>query len=382
MQILVNYLKRIHRLYYLPRSVHIPFYMARVLIEFLNIFTFYKFKSSRRKNTKLCIEAGEKGWELIEYKELLESAIDFLGHEKVRKVSISKNHSYIYQVASAIRTYRPTHYVYDSRTGDQRWLRGLLQSFQISILFQIYGIVPICVLTDLPVRNWRTQTAVVSAKRGLVITLMSPRDIMPIFPHRRIIGPLMMPFSISTLKIIKNLDRKCADRIKYKSLIFIGSLYEPRTTLLNKIKMSLERNEIILEMKGRELGSKKFADEDYWSVIASASLVITTADQIQSNITDWAWFPHLIYRYLEVPAAGAVLIAQDVPALRRYLIPNIHYISYESYEEAVEKITYYWHHSDELERISMAGKEKAWAIIESNLYWICIDTALQRFSLH
>jgi len=52
-----------------------------------------------------------------------------------------------------------------------------------------HGVVPILFLTDLAVRSWRTQAAVVSACRGVVICFMSPRCVGPIFPHRRLLGP-------------------------------------------------------------------------------------------------------------------------------------------------------------------------------------------------
>jgi len=374
-------MRKIYRSVVLPRVVFIPYLFARITLELLDIFTFRRFKQPNRKRTRLCIESGIKGWELIEYKELFSSAIEYLGSDRVSKVAINKESSYVQQVACAVRQYKPTHYVYDARTGDQHWLQGLIQAFRISILFQWHGVVPICTLTDLPVRSWRTQVAVVSAKRGVVVSLMSPRDISSIFPHRRLVGPLTMPFSTKTLNYINTLVRYKTKSSESQSLIFTGSLYEPRTTILNEISQGLRSHGIVLEMKGRELGSKKFSDEEYWARLVNATMVITTANQIVSNQTDWAWLPHLIYRYLEVPATGAVLVAQEVPSLERFFVPGVHYISYKNSNDAIEKIEYFWRKPEEISRIAFEGNKKARSIIESNSYWVCVDIGLRNHPL-
>jgi len=374
-------MKNYYRNIILPRVVFIPFLIARIIIELLNLFTYNKFIEKNIKPTKLCLESGIKGWNLIEYKELFSSAIEYLGEENILKISISKELSYYEQVSFAVKKYKPTHYLYDSRTGDQHWFYGLIQAFRLSILFQLYGVVPICTLTDLPVRRWRTQTAVVSAKRGVVVSLMSPKNIFTIFPHSRIIGPLTMPFSIKTVKYLDTLITDTCNNIRDKSIIFTGSLYEPRTTILNTIQEGLRTRGIELELKGRSLGTKKFSDEDYWVGLVNATMVITTANQISSAQTDWAWISHLIYRYLEVPIAGSVLVAQEVPSLRRYFVPGVHYIAYKNTEDAIKKIEYYWHNPQELSQIASQGREKAKSLVFSNLYWICVDIGLRNNSL-
>lgn len=365
----------------LARSIFLPYLLSRIFLELLNIFSFWRFRPGRGQPSVLCLESGIKGWELIEYKELLASAEEYLGRERVRKIEIDRNRPYLGQVRAAIRTHRPTHYVYDSRTGSDGWLAGMWEAFCVAILFQWNGIVPICMLTDLPIRAWRSQTAIVSAKRGLVVCLMSPRDIMPIFPHRRIIGPQLMAFSRRTMRQVAAMDEAAHQKFQDKSLIFAGSLYEPRTSLLNAVKAGLAEKGITLEIKGRELGSRRFTDEDYWQRLCQATMVITTANFCHQPGVDWPWILHLIYRYVEVTVAGSVLVAQEVPSLRRYLEPDVHYIAYATPEEAVEKISHYWSHPEELERIASAGKERMRAIITANMYWVCIDSALRHQSL-
>jgi hypothetical protein len=370
----------IYRKIILPRLNYIAYIFSRFILEILNVFTYYKFRENRKRKSILCLESGIKGWELIEYKELIWSATEYLGEQGIVKIEIDKTKNYIDQVKIAIKNNRPTHYVYDARTGNQHWFKGLIQSFRIAFIYQVNGIVPICTLTDLPVRIWRTQCGVVSAKRGLVASLMSPKDTHPIFPHRRIVGPLTMPFSKKTGSILNNLIAAKEPKLK-PNLVFIGSLYEPRTTILNSINEGLQKIGLEIEMKGRNLGTTKFADEDYWSRLVSASMVITTSIQISSKETDWAHFPHLIYRYIEVPAAGSLLIAPTVPSIERYFKPGEHFVSFDTVDEAVEKIEYYLNNEKELELIAINGYLKAHSIINSNFYWMSIDLALGKYSM-
>lgn len=365
----------------LARSVFLPYWLARVALELLHPVTFWRFRKTHGSSSVLCLEAGLKGWQIIEYKELLNSAQEFLGVHNVRKIEINRSQPYLDQIMAAIRNHRPTHYVYDSRTGSDGWLAGMWEAFCVAVLFQWNGIVPICILTDLPIRAWRSQTAIVSAKRGLVVSLMSPREIMPIFPHRRIIGPQVMALSNQTMRSVAAMDEAAERRFEDKSLIFIGSLYEPRKTLLNIIKTGLAQRNITLEIKGRELGSTRFTDDDYWKSLCHATMVITTANMMHQPGMDWPWTRHLIYRYSEVIVCGSVLVAQEVSSLSRYFERDVHYIAYSTPEEAIEKISYYWDRPQELKRIAIAGKERMRAIIASNMYWACIDVALRTDSI-
>ncbi len=364
----------------LPRLNYLPFLISRIILELVDLFTFYKFKQNRKRKSVLCLESGIKGWELIELKELIWSAIEFLGEDGIAKIEIDKSKSYIKQVKQAIKNNNPTHYIYDARTGDQHWFKGLMQSFRIAYIYQVNGIVPVCILTDLPIRTWRTQCGVVSAKRGVVASLMSPKDIHPIFPHSRITGPLNMPFSKKSGNMLNELISKKDESAK-PNVVFTGSLYEPRTTILNNINEGLKKRGLEIEMKGRNLGTTKFADEDYWSRLVNASIVITTSNQINSKDTDWTHFPHLIYRYIEVSASGSLLIAPLVPSIERYFRPGEHFISFESTEDAVQKIEYYLNNEEERNAISAKGYAKAHSIINSNLYWISIDLALGKYSM-
>ena len=104
-------------------------------------------------------------------------------------------------------------------------------------------------------------------------------------------------------------------------------------------------------------------------------------NQVNNNLTDWTHLNHLIYRYIEVPICGSVLVAQKVPGLERYFQEDVHYISYNTPEEAIKKISYFINNKNKLDQIRNRGKIKAISIVKSNLYWNTVDSNLRKYSL-
>jgi len=370
-----------YRNYLIPRLVFIPFWITRLALIPLGLIRLVTAgRRSADRPTKLCMEAGAKGWELIEFKELYASACEYLGRDRVHKVVINRDEDYLTQIKRASDQIRPTHYVYDPRTGSQQWLSALWQSFRIAGFFTARGITPICILTDLPMRTWRAQCAMVSARSGVVTSLMSPRRFHPIFPHGRLVAPVLMPFSEATLNLVDEIARNRTETPP-PTAVFVGSLYEPRTTILREIKEGLAVRGFTLEVKGRELGTPKSSDVDYWSRLCNAALIVTTADQIAASGTDWTWFPHLIYRYIEVTASGTLLVAQAVPGIERYFTPGEHFVAFTSPTHAIDVIAHYLANETERNIIAQRGKERAQALIRARIYWTGIDVGLGKDAL-
>ncbi|MEJ7691768.1 glycosyltransferase [Daejeonella sp.] len=331
-------------------------------------------------NSKLCIEAGINGWDSIEFKELYQSACEFLSVNKINKIIIRPGESYLSQVRNELDKFSPTHYFYDPRTGSQEKILGLWQAFRISLLLYSRSIIPIVLLTDLSVRTWRTQSAIVTAMNGIVISFMSTRLAFPIFPHRRLMGPSLMPFSENTLKLLKTLKDNITD-VPPNKAVFIGSLYEPRTSQLKEISEGLEVRNLTLEIRGRVLGAKRVPDSEYWSALINSPIIVTTAGQIETADTDWAWIPQLVYRYIEAMACGTLLIAPAVPGILRYFSPGEHFASFSSTQEAIDVIEYYLQNETERSVLAERGKARANSLIVSQTFWRCVDVNLGKDSL-
>jgi hypothetical protein len=363
----------------LSRLPCLPFNATYFLVKSLRLFPGFYRRAVRPIAEKSClaIEAGIQGWAAIEFKELERSSKEYFGANGFTKVVIDKTQPYVPQVEDVLRDSLVTHYLYDPRTGRQNFSSALSESIQVAVLMARYRVVPVVFSTDLSVRVWRCQAATVSAVSGAVVTFMMPRKVQPIFPHRRLIGPSLMPFSIETLEHLEAVRIELSGTNSVQNLVrFTGTLYEPRTTFLQSFKADLIKTGCRVEILGREMGSSRVPDDEYWFRLGSAAIVITTAEQMIQSGTDFSSIPHLVYRYLEVLAAGSLLLAPRVPGVTRYFEPEIHFVEYDSLEEAVSKAIYFLDHPKESEAIRIAGHEKAAYLIRSHSFWVQVDTAL------
>lgn len=365
----------------LPRVVFLPFLIARLVPIPFGFARHVDAESSNgSRSATLCIEAGVRGWESIEFKELYASACEYLGEERVHQLKVTQDEPYLRQVKAALDEVQPSHYVYDPRTGSQKWGVGLWQAVRLAFLLHVRGVIAIVLLTDLAVRSWRAQGAVVTAKRGTVVGFLAARAIYPIFPHRRLVAPSLMPLSQRTLGFLNTLAERRPEHPPRKAL-FVGSLYEPRTSTLRAIAEGLEARGFTLEIRGRELGSVRISDLDYWSTLSNAAIVVTTASQLQTSATDWTWVPHLIYRYIEAIACGTLLVAPEVPGVRRFLSPGEHFVSFSSASHAIDVIEYYLINESERKKIAQQGRARAQALVAARSFWTGVDVGLGRDSL-
>lgn len=367
------------KLAFLARLPLANYILAYILIKIFRIVPGFYHRNVHSLSRKCClaIEAGTQGWDAIEFKELYHSASEYFGTDSVIKLVIDRTRPYIPQLRLLLNKSQLTHYLYDPRTGSQDYYAGFIESVCVAILLARYRVVPVVYLTDLSYRLWRCKAAAASASSGVVVTFMMPKRVQPIFPHRRLAGPSLMPFSVQTLE---NLQRSRLEIVATNSIQrvvrFTGSLYEPRTTFLKYFSEALESSGHRVEILGRELGSLRTTDEQYWKRLSSAEIVITTAEQALQSGTDWSWIPHFVYRYLEVLASGSLLLAPLVPGVSRYFEPGKHFVGFESMEDAIEKARFYLNNPQEAEVIRVAGHEKAVQLIKIHSFWLQIDTAL------
>jgi hypothetical protein len=146
-------------------------------------------------------------------------------------------------------------------------------------------------------------------------------------------------------------------------------LYEPRKTTIEAIHKGLAERGIPMEIIGRMPDGPRLSDDEYWDIITNARLVISTSSQIAGSHTDFDGHNHFIYKFIEVTAAGTPLAIEPVAASDHLLSPDVHYLSYQSVEEAVVKISSAWPSATFLAELAESGSNKADAIIKSGVYW-------------
>ena len=362
----------------LPKLYFPLFYFVLILLRVYKTIFVY---SRKKEKSRLIISAGVRGWESIEFKELYYSACEYLNIQQVIKHSVIDSTKYFEDLHRVIMENNPTHVLYDPRSGDQNLFSGSIEAIKIAFLFTNKNIIPIVLSTDLSYRKWRIKSALVSALSGVVICFVSSKIISPIFPHKRLYGPMLMPLSVKTFNSLSSLKENL-NNLEQKKAFFIGSLYEPRTTKLTTLKNGLNKIDLDLEIKGRVLGSPRKSDNEYWSTMVNAPIVFTTSDQVSSNEFDWSWIQNLVYRYIEVLSSGSLLIAPEVPGIQRYFKSGEHFISYTSIDDAIKKIAFYLENESERVKIASEGKKLAGNLINSRIFWTLIDSNLSTDSIY
>jgi len=328
--------------------------------------------SGARKGPHLMIGAGKKGWELIEYKEILASASEYLGSGSVSRLAFSGERPMLAEFHEALREVRPSHYYFDPRSGSQTPLKAAWETLVVGFLLERYQVTPICALTDFPVKRWRLQAATVSARSGVVTSLMSPSVMGKLFPHERIVGPMPFPLSVATLKRLQQRKRSNKPNNQHRlrdKAVFVGMLYEPRKTTIEAIQQGLADRGIPMEIIGRMPDGSRISDDEYWDIISNARLIVSNSSQIAGKHTDFNGHNHFIYKFIEVTAAGTALAIEPVESSEHLLRPDVHYIAYSSVDEAVAKIASTWDSPSSLDLLARKGLEQTTALIHNAVFW-------------
>lgn len=329
----------------------------------------------RSEPTKtLAIDAGEVGWSLIEYQELLRSAKEYFGHGNVVKVVVSNRDRFFSEVRQQLAGCSITHYVFDPRSLSERAAVSWLQTVRVGLWLARNDIIPIARLTDVPVRRWRLQTAIVTARAGTCSILMQPARAARWCAHKSLVGPLPMPLSMETAEHLARVSR--ATEVRTGSVVFVGSLYEPRATFLRDLSASLSERSVELVLKTRAEGGRRIPDEEYWQTLASADVIVTTASQTFGKGLDRIVEPHLIYRYLEACAVGRPLVAQVVPGTECLFKPGDHFVPFEDVDSASEAILQLLDDRERRTQLGTAGLGLAKALASANYFWAQIDLGL------
>lgn len=366
-------------------SSWIPFVLSFCLTwpvrKWLNVAnTFAKISDPNvSRQPLLCLEAGEKGWEIIEYKELYQSALEYLGEHRVIRFVVSNDEPYLQQLENFLDDNSITHYGWSPRTGEQHWFKGLIEALRIAMILSRRGIVPIAFLTDMLVRKWRAKAAIITASSGVVVTLMSPVDVSMMCPHRRFVGPYIMPFSLKTLNMLQKMRMKVDAKKTAKDAVVLGALYEPRKTIVETVQSKLLKCGHELVISGRSVADARSSDEEYWAKMVNSKIVLTTSNIIDGGEGyDWRWKEHFVYRYMEVLASGSLLLAPNLPGIELYFTPGEHFVSFADEQEASDKIQYYLNNDEERLRISQQGFRRAQSLVESRSFWLGLDVFLSK----
>lgn len=327
---------------------------------------------ARRRRVVAAVESGRIGWTQVFFEELIGSLRDYLGADQVVQHVIDRDLPYLPQFAENVRRDDPSHLVLDVRTPGQSWRRSLVEAIAVSWRILAQGRTPVVILTDAFYRRQRWQAAVLTAHCGVVLTFAPTRVLRPIFPHRRIVGPLPMPISRERLAW---LERTAAQAPKDGTVVqFIGHVYPPRSDFLDAVGTRLSERGITLTVNGDKWGT---SNEAYWRTLASADIVVTTCMQGPSRpFMDWIWVQQLVFRYNETLAAGAALVAAKVEGSAAYFTAGEDFCEFVSVDDAVEAITGLVRDPVRRQDIAGTGHARAAALIGSAAFWTAADAVI------
>lgn len=338
------------------------------------------FGKGKPSEVVICIAAGEKGWESIEFQELRRSAREYLGEQGLIELAVSSPKTYLKQVWGVLAGSEVTHYLFDPRTGSQSFLASFFEALAIGMMLAYRGVIPIAYCTDISERNWRLQVALVTATKGVLVCFMASSAVTRIFPHRRVVGPSIMPFSVETFEKISGLRRTSGKRYK-EEVSFVGSLYEPRTTTLFKIRSLLAEKGISFDVSTRNMGEPKAPEVSYWKSLASSEIQVTTTSQIRHRGADLSEVNQLVYRATETLVCGAALVIEEAEGIDIFFQDRVHLYCYKTPEEAVSIVRELLADRSKLAAVKMAGKQRIEEIVRGQIFWRTIDSALGEFSM-
>ncbi len=355
-------------------------YIGKALVFFAVVVGRLLYRKPLNQNVLLMIEAGKIGWTSVFYTELLRSAGDYLGPDQVVTSSIDRTKNYLAQSVRNIAKSRPTHFFYDPRTSSQNRSVAIFQTIVLTFTLTYFRITPIVILTDASVRQWRYQVFILTARDGVIVTFVDPKEMGDLFPHNRIVGPMFMPISIATLQNLA--ERRESSRLlagDRNIVYFLGSLYSKRVDFFEKLQLCLSTIGSKVSIKTQSK-SDDILPSGYWEKLLGADSIITTTFQQPEPkfIQDILGINQLVFRVSEALAAKSLLFSSSVIGMERYFKPGIDFVLYQDAEEAAKKIDFYFTNKDLAIKILEQGHRTYRELIVNKEFWKRIDLYLKK----
>ena len=328
----------------------------------------------------ICIAAGARGWKNIEFQEISQSAREYAGDGRVIELVVQSQRTYLGQVWRALVDSEVTHYFFDPRTGSQNFLGSFFESLVFAIMFAFRGVTPIGYCTDISERRPRLQVAFLTASTGACVCFMDAVVLRRIFPHQRVVGPSIMPFSVKTFERLSKLRNATSSQPK-KLVSFVGSLYEPRTTTLSQIRSALEKNGITFDLSKRKMGEPRGSEDSYWESLSASEIQVTTTSQTLDTVKDMAEVNQLVYRATEALVCGAALVIEEVEGMSAFFQDRVELYSFSTPREAASIVKELLEDGSKLAAVKLAGHQKIEEIIRGEMFWKSVDGVLGEFPI-
>lgn len=292
---------------------------------------------------KVVIEAGMRGWDLIEYQEIEEYTKDILGKDSVKRHIYTSQLRRLQNLFFDRVTFGRFYFYYSPRT--EKNYKSLTAKFDllITLIFiKIIGCKLIFFLADSNQYSLRLLAKLSSYFGATVLSVIPPAIFKRYDPSLKSIGPYIFPISIKTRNHLSSLQPNVVP--KY-DLSLMGGLYPERKKIFDSILEDLSTSNLDIHLCERAVKNSRNDPFSYWNEILSSKFVFTTtcqtaSDQDTSSLAIGR-HNHLVYRFSEVWAAKRILITQVPDSCENICLPGVHYLVASNSSEILDIIQQY-----------------------------------------
>jgi hypothetical protein len=343
------------------------FFLTGVIIEFLC----RSRKIRNLSNSRLLIEAGEKGWESFFFTELRFYAEETLGTNQILTLSTSRSWSYFEQLKRKIVECQPSHMIIDPRSGSQKNFLNLFDAFRLKIVLSRKHVVPILILPDASIRIHRLQSILLCGRKGVITTFASYEFMKKLFSGVKCVGPIPIPISS---KRLAKVNKTFVPYGPKSTIQFIGSNYPERQNFFNEVEFRLRNSNSDLNLKitNKSLGMN---NDDYWNSLIASSVVITTTFQtnLDNKKLDLSQVNQMVFRISEALASFNLLFCMSVPGMHEFFVADRDFVEFTSPGDLASKLMFYAKNPESQKRIALSGYETYNKFQKSLLFWDYIN---------
>ena len=148
---------------------------------------------------KVLIEAGYKGWQIIEYREFLSSAQEYYGSQNVKQLIVHNKWLQFFGLLNELLRQKYDIYLFSPRTLSSQYSIAIIQALFVFVITSLFKVRVHCCLSDAQVRLFRHISQIVTIRNGVIHCLIQPTSLIrSYFPLGRLSGPYILPISRAT----------------------------------------------------------------------------------------------------------------------------------------------------------------------------------------
>jgi hypothetical protein len=349
------------------------FHLAGISIHFLgNLAGIYVNKGSGfGQKFKLIAPIGAPARLSIFCQELESYGRESFGEDVFEIITIDRSKNLSNQIfkywPSQVRGGKASLFL-DLRTFSNSWFHGFFQALQVKLIATTRGVDIYSYVTDISIIRNRLLAIILTAKQGVIVSLLNQSYFANKIPHCRIYSPVLMPISIE--RVIRQGQLSINNTVSLDNTCllsnFVGSLYPERNNILQLL--SKHKELIELSILDKSIGLR---NEEYWQLLATSQVsIITTAQtNVENNWVDLNNKHHVVWRISEALAAKSVALIQDVQGLEGILENGRDYLNFTSEDDLISALDFLVRNPFEMQKIAESGHQTFLRLQRDGHFW-------------